>query len=192
MTDFDFQRAAEQIPQGYSARDKLREAQSDRADFQLEQAELPAPTYYDGQGRIKPLGANNSYRARSIQSNAPLGVGDRVAEQGGLVQATPRSGNSNQLARFMTSAFTRINRILRGLLIEDYDVVVDTGNDTYPLITSSSVRYTVLAITASGTGTGALSPTVGGEIAVGGTLDLTLSGNDDTRWSATIRLRRRL
>lgn len=74
---------------------------------------------------------------------------------------------------------------------EDIDVVIDAGNDTYPIITSSSIAYTVRSITSSGTGTGTLSPTIDADIAIGGSLNLTLSGNDDSRWSATIRLQRK-
>lgn len=194
MTDFDFQAEAEQIEQGISAaRAKLLQAAENRAAYQGEQSQKKAPVYYDGRNKVKSLGANGPIRPRGFQSTAPLGVGDRVSEQDGLVQSTPRVGSSGvNLGQAIRNLKAIVVDAVRALVIEDIDVVIDTGNDTYPIITSSSVRYTVLAITASGTGTGTLSPTVGGEIAVGGTLDLTLAGNDDTRWSATIRLRRRL
>lgn len=174
------------------ARDRIIQTRGDRIQFQADQADAAAPVYYEGQGRIKPLGANTGYRARGIQSNAPLGTGDRIVEDGGLVQATPRDGIGRAVVRQVSILGNRLAAAIRSLTVEDIDLVIESGDDTYPVITSSSSRYTVLAISSSGIGTGTLSPAIGEEIAVGSGLNLSLVGNDNTRWSATIRLRRRV
>ncbi|MGD1943202.1 MAG: hypothetical protein ACFB0G_18045 [Leptolyngbyaceae cyanobacterium] len=77
-----------------------------------------------------------------------------------------------------------------GTEIEDMDLITDAGDGSYQIITSSSHRYTVEGIDTAGTGTVTLSPTIGQEIAVDASLTATLSGNDDTRYSFTVHLRR--
>ena len=83
---------------GGGAREKLLQATENRTQYQLEASQQPAPTYYHGANRVKPLGANNAIRPRGFQANAPLGQGDRVTDQGGLIQATPRSNQGGDPA----------------------------------------------------------------------------------------------
>ncbi|MEM6432536.1 MAG: hypothetical protein AAF773_01565 [Cyanobacteria bacterium P01_D01_bin.115] len=81
-----------------SVTQRVLEAQSRRVEAQVaSNAQEPLITW-NGNGRIKPVGANNSYRPRGVQANGGLGKGDPVQLNGGLVSATPSGGgNSTEL-----------------------------------------------------------------------------------------------
>ena len=99
----------------------------------------------------------------------------------------------SNLAAAIRDEFTKAVRAIRALTIGNIDVVIESPLDqSYPIITASSSRYKVLAMTSHGVGAGTLSPAIDEDIDVDGALDLTLSGTNGTRWSATVRLRWRV
>ena len=281
-----------------SVTQRVLEAQSRRVEAQVtSNAQEPLVTW-DGDGRIKPVGANDSYRPRGVQANTGLGKGDPVQLNGGLVSATPSNGgNSTELQsqiKAQAETLVKIAKNLPGQIgegdpntettpgtkdvlprypddtyydessgtlfvwdsdqesdpadprwvprhqlfqgftgdpnnqggsaipvyldgaiaatssgtiytgdsatgdwtlasgteIEDMDLITDAGDGSYQIITSSSHRYTVEGIDTAGTGTVTLSPTIGQDVQVDGSLTATLSGNDDSRYSFTVHLRR--
>ena len=281
-----------------SVTQRVLEAQSRRVEAQVaSNAQKPLVTW-DGDGRIKPVGANDSYRPRGVQANTGLGKGDPVQLNGGLVSATPSNGgNSTELQsqiKAQAETLAKIAKNLPGRIgegdpntettpgtkdvlprypddtyydessgalfvwdsdqesdpadprwvprhqlfqgftgdpndqggsavpvyldgaiaanstgeiyvgnlssgnwklassdpIEDMDLITDAGDGVYKMITRSSVAYTVEAVYTDGTGAISTSPAIGQSIAVGDSLTATLSGNDDSRYSFTIQLRR--
>lgn len=99
-----------------SVTQRVLEAQSRRVEAQVaSNAQEPLVTWA-GDGRIKPVGANNSYRPRGVQANTGLGKGDPVQLNGGLVSATPSNGgNSTELQSQIKAQAETLAKIAKNL-----------------------------------------------------------------------------
>ena len=170
---------------------RLLEAWEQRIAGQVEASEQRPRAYYASGGRVEPLGANNPYRPRGIQSNANLAVGDPVQLNDGLVSATPVGANADTgLAAKVAQHEEAIARI-RELLIDELNGEIAAASDqTYTLILSTQARSQLKGITTEGTGVATLSVAVGDVLEVGDRLDMTLSGTDGTTVSFTVELLR--
>ena len=170
---------------------RLLQAWENRIAGQIEAAEQTPRAYYAGGGRVEPLGANNPYRPRGIQSNANLAVGDPVQLNDGLVSATPTgSGVDTGLAAKVAQHEEAIARI-RELLVDELNGEIAAAADqTYTLILEVQARSQLKSLTTEGTGTATLSVEVDGVLEVGDRLDMTLSGTNGTTFSFTVELLR--
>lgn len=114
-----------------SVTQRVIEAQSRRIEAQLEAAAKSPYTLWDGNGKIKQVGGNAPYRPQQVQANSGLGKGDPVQDNGGLVSATPRAGDTTELQaqiRQQAETLTTVAKALGGQFGEGDPNSADPNN----------------------------------------------------------------
>lgn len=122
-----------------SVTQQVIEAQSRRIEAQLAANAKEPLVVWDGDGRVKPVGANSGYRPRGVQANSGLGKGDPVQLNGGLVSATPSAGNTAELSATLKGQAEQLAKLAKNLAGQSG--AGDPNNETVAGIKDVLPRY---------------------------------------------------